>query len=95
METSLSPIESSDYATYDRIIREINTYSKQATNVQSNEYVSYDNVVRNFSNLTRSHSADLEGYVTTEVCGILFSVYLLNPELDTLKSLAPQLCTPK
>ena len=68
MESSLS-IESSDYATYDRIIKDINAYSKLATNLQSveSDYVTYDNVVRNNSNPTRPHSSNLDGYVSTEV----------------------------
>ncbi|KAI6661561.1 hypothetical protein LOD99_13434 [Oopsacas minuta] len=70
MEASLSSFDSTDYATYDRILREINTYSKRATIKRPNfncinsvDYVTYDKVI----NLTRSHSADLEGYVTTEM----------------------------
>ena len=82
METSLC----SDYATYDRIIQDINTYSKQATSIQPVEpdYVSYDNAISN--NLTRSRSADLNGYVSAEVClghpmdpGIGFYNYTVEP----------------
>ena len=69
METSLSLVESTDYATYDRILKDINKFSKQATLTPKDvEYVTYDNVI----NLTRSHSADLDGYVTTEVSFVLF-----------------------
>lgn len=78
METSLSLVESTDYATYDRILKDINKFSKQATLAPSKdvEYVTYDS----FINLTRSHSADLDGYVTTEVCCVLLcSLFSCDP----------------
>ena len=77
METSLSSVESTDYATYDRILRVISKFSKQATLAPSKdmEYVTYDNVI----NLTRSHSAELDGYVTTEVCCVFIYLFSCNP----------------